>query len=113
MIRTALSFCVLFGALAAASRWLIDSPHHEPANAATEAAPAFEPRTDEAKPLPPASAHAHITCAGNPVQLVGFEGPLDTVSLDAVSLDSKPTTGVKARVEDEEFTEEDATPSNV
>src|SRR5436853_6026375 len=106
MIRTALSFFVLFGALAVAGRWLLDSARDVPTSA-SEAAPAVEPRLDEAKPLPPASAQAAGVHEDSAIQLVAFDEALDEV-LDSL----KPTGGVKARVADEETGNEDASSSS-
>src|SRR5262245_31734357 len=100
MIRTALSFCVLFGALAAASRWLSEPAHHDLPKAAGEAAPAFEPRSEEAKPSAPASAHAFRMLNDRAIQLVAFEEPIDEV-FDGL----KPINGVKSRIDDEESAE--------
>lgn len=97
MIRTALSFCVLFGALAAASRWLSESAHHDLPKAAGKAAPAFEPRSEEAQPSAPASGHALRMLEDRAIRFVAFEEPIDEV-LDGL----KPTSGVKSRIDDEE-----------
>jgi hypothetical protein len=108
MIRTALSFCLLFGALAVASRWLFDSAHHDRPQSAGETAPAFEPNSEQAKPLPPAAAHALRALDDRAIQLAGFESPLEEV-LDSL----KPVTGVKGRVEDEASNEEDVSSGSV
>src|SRR2546428_770742 len=105
MIRTVLSFFVLFGALAVASRWLFDSTHNLPTSA-SESPAAIEPRSEDAKLLPSVSTHALNAWEDNNVQLVAFDDPLDEV-LDSL----KPTSGVKGRVDDEEeeAASEDAT----
>jgi len=108
MIRTALSFCLLFGALAVASRWLIESAHQDLPQSAGETAPSFEPRSDEAKPLPPIAAHAITIPDDRAIQLVGFNDELGDV-LDSL----KPAGGVKARVEDVEFGDEDLTSNSL
>src|SRR5205814_6755384 len=102
MIRTALSFCLLFAALAAASRWLVDVAPHDQPKAAGQSPPDFEPRWEEAKPLPPASNHAASTGNDQPIQLLAFDEALDEVLFGL-----KPGSGVKARVDDEELGEED------
>jgi hypothetical protein len=107
MIRTALSFCVLFGALAVASRWLSESAHHDLQKAAGEAAPAIEPRSDEAKPLPPAT-HALRRLEERGIQFVAFEEPIHEV-LDGV----KPASGIKGRVEDEASADEDVNSGSI
>jgi hypothetical protein len=107
MIRTALSFCLLFGALAVASRWLSDSAHLD-LKAAGKTAPAFEPQSDGAKPLPQPAGHTLRIVDDRAVRLVGFDEPLPEGS-DDVQL----TSGVKARIEDEESASEEATPDTV
>src|SRR5439155_18528621 len=72
-------------------------PAHELPTSASDAPSAIEPRFEEAKPLPPASHHAGDMRKDSDIQLVAFDDALDEV-LDSL----KPTSGVKARVADEE-----------
>jgi hypothetical protein len=101
MIRTALSFTLLFGGLLLASKWLHQSTRTEPVNTATESPPTRPSTPNAAKPIPLASAPAIAIINDRDVRLVGFD-EVPSRGLENFHHDK----AVKGRIEDEETTEE-------
>src|SRR5215203_6059500 len=79
MIRTALSFCLLFGGLFFVSKWLHQSADSIPAKTSTDLAPrqTTEPAAHESAPQ--VTTHYQTTAERNAIQLVAFEDTLDEV----------------------------------
>jgi len=91
MIRTTLSFCLLFGGLLVVSKWLHQSSRHEGVPAGAKALPTTTIEPIQLLPLPvggstPATADA---ASETSIQLVAFEEVEDAVSDVLNSLKSK------------------------
>jgi hypothetical protein len=78
MIRTTLSFCLLFGALLLTSKWMHESVCHEPASTASELKSATESIPGELNSVPasPSQPAVSVQLAPEPtIQLVAFDEP--------------------------------------
>jgi len=110
MIRTTLSFCLLFSGLLVASKWLHESARHDVPVTETKAPPAAGQVPAEPKLLPISSEQptAKLQPADvNAIQLVAFDDPLDEV------LNSLRSEGARiGRVADEEASDEVAVVGN-
>src|SRR5436190_21659172 len=103
MIRTALSFCLLFGGLLFVSKWLHESTRLEPAKSATDSAPLETATPSGVKPIPLSSAHASIDTDDSSIRLVGFDEPVGQVLENF-----KHDKAVKGRIADEENDQDSA-----
>ena len=86
MIRTALSFCLLFGGLLLASKWMHQSVAPAPLETLPQPVRRSDAATTEAKPIPLGQAQAALP-SESVIRLVGYEDPVDGVlnSLRAAS----------------------------
>jgi hypothetical protein len=115
MIRTTLSFCLLFGGLLMASKWMHQSTHQEQSIIETKAPAAPQQPAEEPKLIPLSAERPTAELQpvelqpgqDNAIQLVGFNDPLDDV-LDALRSDDAPTV----RIAEGEATTQVATAGN-
>lgn len=92
MIRTTLSFCLLFGGLLVASKWLHESSRHERPISETKSLPAVEqgPAEPQLIPITPEQPTAALEpIEAKTIQLVGFNDPVDDI-LDTLRSDGAP-----------------------
>ncbi len=92
MIRTTLSFCLLFGGLLLASKWMHQSSHHEQPITETNAPLAPEQTGAEPKLIPISTKQPTTElqpAESNAIQLVGFNDPVDDV-LDTLRSEGPP-----------------------
>jgi len=96
MIRTTLSFCLLFGGLLMASKWMHQSSQHEQPITETKAPPALERPAAEPRLIPLSEEQPTaelLPVEGNAIQLVGFNDPLDDI-LDTLRSEGPPIVQV-------------------
>jgi hypothetical protein len=93
MIRTALSFCLLFGGLLLTSKWMHQSAPPAAPEVTPEPAPLREASASEPKPIPLGSTHAQAPI-DNAIRLVGYDDPVVEV------LESLRTANAVARIGD-------------
>src|SRR5437763_4521612 len=82
MIRTTLSFCLLFGGLLVASKWLHESSSHELPITESKTPAAIEQAPSEPGLIPISAEQPTAVLQpveANAVQLVAFNDPLDDV----------------------------------
>lgn len=98
MIRTTLSFGLLFGGLLLASKWMHQSAHVPPASAATETAPAHTTQPARLHALPiDQRDESTVAPVAAPIQLIAFDEPLTDV-LNSL----RPFGGARARLADDD-----------
>jgi hypothetical protein len=109
MIRTALSFCLLFGGLLLVSKWLHQSVDSIPAKNSSDLPPATATESSPVEPVPLSTAHYLAGDQRNTIQLVAYDESLDKV-LDSL----RPQQGSRGLVSDDvinDKTDESSSPS--
>jgi len=79
MIRTTLSFCLLFGALLLTSKWMHESVRHDPARTGGDLNTATESRPDKSEPIPASASQPAASgqlAVESTFQLVAFDEPV-------------------------------------